>query len=297
MTCVAVIPSCRSETRRWPAQVSGRDVLQWPVWEWTLPRIWCALLYGRIQVGVWAEAILWLQMTRWRHVPVSGTKGNSHMGSSTAAESSAGTTGWNLKANLKTGGLRDTVGLLPHRNRLSAGSASPRLCLQACWPSRMGLTAFRETKDCFKTTSCRRERSARERCSAPRPRPPALAVWLFNSHGTCGQSSRTFQEHLRDVCLYTPLQQQALLLLLLSFFHHQVFQSLYTGSILTDEGCILDDRCTGATPRGLLFEDQFGEAPLGFIWKVFETRKRCRFCLLATMSKCFSHERLASFWN
>lgn len=45
-----------------------------------------------------------------------------------------------------------------------------------------------------------------------------------------------------------------------------------------------------APPRRLLFEDLFGGPPLGFIWKVFETRKRCRFCLLATMSKCFSHD-------
>lgn len=52
MTWVVVIQSSRSATRRWPAQVSRRNVLQRPVWEWTLPRLWCAFLYGRIQVRV-----------------------------------------------------------------------------------------------------------------------------------------------------------------------------------------------------------------------------------------------------
>lgn len=78
-----------------------------------------------------------------------------------------------------------------------------------------------------------------------------------------------------------------------SYFLFFTIKSFRAGSILTDKGCILDDRCTRATPPGLPFEDLFGEAPISFIWKVFETRKRCRFCLLATMSKCFSHERLA----
>lgn len=52
VTYVVVIQSSRSATRHWPAHVSGRDVLQWPVWEWTLPWLRCALLYGRIQVCV-----------------------------------------------------------------------------------------------------------------------------------------------------------------------------------------------------------------------------------------------------
>lgn len=52
VTYEVVIQSSRSATWHWPAQVSGRDVLQRPVWEWTFPWLRCALLYGRIQVRV-----------------------------------------------------------------------------------------------------------------------------------------------------------------------------------------------------------------------------------------------------
>lgn len=52
VTYVVVIQSSRSATRHWPAQVSGRDVLQRPVWERTLPWLRCALLYRWIQVRV-----------------------------------------------------------------------------------------------------------------------------------------------------------------------------------------------------------------------------------------------------
>lgn len=65
VTYVVAIRSSRAETRRWPAQVSGRDVLQRPVWEWTLPRLWRALLYGWIQVRARAKLHVSQQFPRW----------------------------------------------------------------------------------------------------------------------------------------------------------------------------------------------------------------------------------------
>lgn len=57
-------------------------------------------------------------MTRGCLLLMSGTRVNSHRGSFRAVESSADTTGWNLKENSKTAGWRDTVGPIPRRSRL-----------------------------------------------------------------------------------------------------------------------------------------------------------------------------------
>lgn len=85
------------------------------------------------------------------------------------------------------------------------------LCLQAYWLSQMELTVCRETRACFKTTSCRRGRSVQGWCSVLRPRPPALAAWCSNRHRRWGgydQGSSTFQKDLRDV--YSPLRRPPL---------------------------------------------------------------------------------------
>lgn len=97
------------------------------------------------------------------------------------------------------------------------------LCLQAYWLSLMELTVSRETRACFKTTSCRRGRSVRGWCSVLRPRPPALAAWRSNRHRRWrgyDQGSSTFQKDLRDVYSYTlQLPSEALL----SLFHRHFY--------------------------------------------------------------------------
>lgn len=83
------------------------------------------------------------------------------------------------------------------------------LSLQGYWPSQMELTVCRETKACFKTTSCKREKSVQEWCSVRRLQPPMRAAWHFDCHEPWRRRSRsgsTLQESLKDMYSYTPLR-------------------------------------------------------------------------------------------
>ena len=66
----------------------------------------------------------------------------------------------------------------------------------------------RETRACFKTTSCRRERSVQGWCSVRRLQPPALAAWHFDCHGPL-EETRSGSQHLPGrpqgrVLVYSP---------------------------------------------------------------------------------------------